>query len=98
VHVEDVAEAILLALDAPHFSQRAYTINGSSYLTLADVAEIVRKVLPAAKITMEPGGDPIDDVQARFDLSAAARDLGYKPRISLEEGIRSYAAWLAARR
>lgn len=95
VHVQDVADAILLALDWP---RRSYTINGGTYLTLGEVAAIVAKVLPSARIEMGPGGDPIDDVQARFDLSAAERDLGFRPRIGLEEGIRSYAGWLAARR
>jgi nucleoside-diphosphate-sugar epimerase len=46
---------------------------------------------------MAPGADPLDDVQARFDISAAERELGYRPRISLDSGIRSYAGWLAAR-
>jgi nucleoside-diphosphate-sugar epimerase len=98
VHVQDVADAILLALDAKELPRRSYTINGGTYLTLGDVAAIVRKVLPSARIEMGPGGDPIDDVQTRFDLSAAERDLGFRPRIGLEEGIRSYAGWLAARR
>ena len=98
VHVQDVADAILLALDAKELPRRSYTINGGTYLTLGDVAAIVRKVLPSARIEMGPGGDPIDDVQTRFDLSAAERDLGFRPRIGLEEGIRSYAGWLSARR
>ncbi|MCO5082934.1 MAG: NAD(P)-dependent oxidoreductase [Rhizobiaceae bacterium] len=98
VHVQDVADAILLALDAKELPRRSYTINGGTYLTLGDVAAIVRKVLPSARIEMGPGGDPIDDMQARFDLSAAERDLGFRPRIGLEEGIRSYAGWLATRR
>lgn len=98
VHVDDVADAILLALDAPRFGQRAYTISGDSYLTFAEIADIVHTVLPSANISIDAGADPMDDVQARFDISAAARDLGYRPRIALEDGIRSYAAWLADRR
>jgi len=98
VHVDDVAESILLALDAPRFGQRAYTISGDSYLTFSEVAAVVRHVLPAADITIDAGADPMDDLQARFDISAAARDLDYRPRIALEDGVRSYAAWLKARR
>ncbi|MGD9913918.1 MAG: NAD-dependent epimerase/dehydratase family protein [Rhizobiaceae bacterium] len=97
VHVEDVAEAILAALDAKSFGQRAYTISGDTYYTFEEVAAFVRKALPSARISIDPGADPMDDLQARFDLSAAARDLGYKPKIGLEEGIRSYAEWLAGR-
>ncbi|MBN9070359.1 MAG: NAD(P)-dependent oxidoreductase [Rhizobiales bacterium] len=95
VHVQDVADAILLALDAEKLPRRSYTINGGTYLTLGEVADIVRKVLPSARIEMGAGADPIDDLQARFDLSAAERDLGFKPKVTLEDGIRSYAVWLA---
>ena len=95
VHVEDVAAAILLALDAKDLPRRSYTITGGSYLALGDVAAIVRKVLPAAHIEMGAGADPVDDVQARFDISAAERDLGYRPKIGLEDGIAAYAKWLA---
>ena len=39
---------------------------------------------------MNAGRDPLDDIQQQFDISAAARDLNYRPLVSLEEGIRSY--------
>lgn len=98
VHVDDVATALVLALDAKTLPRRSYTITGGSYVTLAEVARTIKAVLPQADITMGAGPDPIDDVQARFDISAAERDLGYRPRISLEDGFRSYAEWLAAGR
>lgn len=98
VHVDDVATALVLALDAAKLPRRSYTITGGSYVTLAEVAETVKAVLPQAEITMGAGPDPVDDVQARFDISAAERDLGYRPRVTLEDGIRSYAEWLAGRR
>ena len=98
VHVDDVATALVLALDAEKLPRRSYTITGGSYMTLAEVAETVKAVLPQAEITMGAGPDPVDDVQARFDISAAERNLGYRPRVTLEDGIRSYAEWLAGRR
>lgn len=97
VHVDDVASAVLLALDAHRLARRSYTITGDSFLTLGDVAATVRKVLPDADITMDAGRDPVDDVQARFDISAATSDLRYRPRIELEAGIRDYAGRLVAR-
>jgi nucleoside-diphosphate-sugar epimerase len=33
-----------------------------------------------------------------FDISAARRDLGYAPSVSMEEGMRRLAGWLSARR
>lgn len=92
MHVDDVASAVLLTLDAHRLARRSYTITGDSFLTLGDVAATVRKVLPDADITMDAGRDPVDDVQARFDISAAQPgDLRYRPRIELEAGIRDYA-------
>ncbi len=32
-----------------------------------------------------------------FDISAARRDLGYEPKVSLDEGMRRLAAWIAER-
>ncbi|HZV03651.1 MAG TPA: NAD-dependent epimerase/dehydratase family protein [Gemmataceae bacterium] len=33
-----------------------------------------------------------------FDITAAKRDLGYEPKVSLEEGLRRLALWLRSRR
>lgn len=98
IHVDDAAAALLAALDAPSLPAAAYNITGGTYLTLGEVGEIVRQTIPSADIEVLPGPDPVDDVQSRFDISAAARDLGYVPRHSLESGIQSYAAWLSSRR
>jgi len=94
IYVEDAAAALLAALDAPSLPRRTYNITGDSRLTLGEVAEIVRRVLPAADIELARGPDPLDEVQERFDISAAAADLGYRPRYDIEAGIRAYADWL----
>ena len=95
VHVDDVARALVLAFDAERPRQRAYNITGGTWMTLGEVADIVGRVVPGTSVSLGPGADPLDDRQAAFDISAAARDLGYRPAVGLEEGIRRYAAWLA---
>lgn len=97
IHVEDAAAALIAALDAPAIGQMAYNVTGGTYRTLAEIADVVRQVLPGADIELGPGPDPVDDRQSQFDISAAARDLGYRPSHGLTSGIRSYAEWLAAR-
>lgn len=94
VHIDDVCDAMIAALDQPNLPQQAYNITGGSWLTLSEVAEAVMKVIPGARVEVALGDDPGDMWQARFDISAAERDLGYRPKISLEEGIRSYFDWL----
>lgn len=94
VHVDDVVASIVAALDAPAFPQGVYNVTGGTYVTLDQVARTVEDVLPAARIHMGEGRDPVDTLQQEFDISAIERDLGYVPRIALKEGIQSYAEWL----
>lgn len=95
IHVDDAARALIAALDVPSLPRRSYNITGDSRLTLEEVAQIVRRVAPAADIELAPGRDPLDEQQERFDISAAITDLGYRPQYDLEAGIRAYAAWLS---
>jgi UDP-glucuronate 4-epimerase len=97
IHVADAARALVSALDAPTLTRRIYTATGGSYATLGEIGDIVTSILPDARIKLGSGPDPVDDVQGRFDISAIERDLGFRPSIGLEDGIRSYAAWLAGR-
>ncbi|MDZ4065397.1 MAG: NAD(P)-dependent oxidoreductase [Tabrizicola sp.] len=97
LHIDDACDAMIAALDRPNLPQQAYNITGGSWLTLSEVAETVMRVVPGARVEVASGDDPGDMWQERFDISAAERDLGYRPTISLEEGIRSYLDWLKAR-
>lgn len=97
IHVEDAVGALLLALDAGDTPRRVYTVTGDTYLTLGEVGDAVKRVLPQADIALAPGPDPVDEVHRRFDISAAKRDFSYAPAYDLETGIRSYAEWIAAR-
>lgn len=98
IHVEDAARALVAALDRPRLPRTTYTVTGGTYVTLGEVGEIVRKLVPGADIELEAGPDPVDDLQQRFDISAVQRDLGFVPQLGLEEGIRAYADWLARTR
>lgn len=94
VHVEDIARALILAMDAASTGGRVFTVTDGSILPLPAVADIVRRFVPDLRAEFGPGHDPEEDVQARFDLSAAARDLGYTPAVTLEDGIGRYVGWL----
>ncbi|MFT4183378.1 MAG: NAD(P)-dependent oxidoreductase [Rhizobium sp.] len=97
VHVDDVARALLLAVDAAGLPRRAYTINGGSYLALPEVAAIVGRSVPGLVTEFGVSCDPDEDTQARFDLSSARDELGYDAAIRLEEGTATYTAWLRSK-
>lgn len=98
MHVDDAARALILALDVDKPGRRTYNVTGGRRTTLGEVARVVGRVLPEADIALQSGPDPVDDIQHAFDTRAAERDLAYRPEVSLEAGVRIYAAWLRAQR
>jgi UDP-glucose 4-epimerase len=95
VHVSDVVRAALLACGHDLLPQHVYNISGGEQVTLAQAAALVCAQFPHATIDLGPGQLPGWDRQGEFDISAAERDFGYRPRVSLAEGIADYADWLA---
>ncbi|MDH6186724.1 NAD(P)-dependent oxidoreductase [Polaromonas sp. CG_23.6] len=94
IHVDDAVSGLLLAYETQSLARRSYNVTGGTRVTLEDVAEIVRKIFPAADIALQPGADPVDEIQHEFDISSAGTDLGYSPMLKLEDGLRHYANWL----
>ena len=96
VHVDDVVGAVIAALDAGTIGPaRAFNITGGRRLDFAEIAEAVRRALPEARIELGEGADAQDQSHGRFDISAAARVLGWRPQIAFADGVRDYARWLA---
>jgi UDP-glucose 4-epimerase len=87
VHVEDVARAIVAALDAPAPTSRIYDIAGEP-VRIEQVIAIVRD----AEIDLARQPEPEQPAAA----TAADRELGYRPRWGLARGIDDLCAWREA--
>lgn len=92
VHVSDVVESIRLAI--VHGRSGLWDIGSGVPATIGHVAAMIaeRYSAPAPTVTgqFRPG-----DVRAAFaDNSAATRDLGWSPRVSLDEGLTELISWL----
>jgi UDP-glucose 4-epimerase len=94
VYVGDVAAAAHRAAVAPAPPQHVYHVSGGAQITLADAAEAVRAQVPDVRITLGGGHLEQWDRQGRFDLAAAERDLGYRPRWSFADGLRATIDWV----
>lgn len=94
IQVDDAVQGLLKALDAPGIPRATYNVTGGTRVTLEEVAQVVRNIFSGADIKLQLGPDPVDEYQAQFSIDAARRDLGYEPKISLDEGIRAYARWI----
>ncbi len=98
-YVPDCAAAIVKALAiAPlaEGTQRVFNVSAGAARAAAEVAQIVRRVVPGADIEIGDTLTPLEAVNARMraslDISAAATVLGWHPAFSLEQGVADYAA------
>jgi nucleoside-diphosphate-sugar epimerase len=94
VDVSDVAAAVSLALDACQSPARAYNIATGVPTTPLTLAVAVKRLTGSASaITEDYSQDEPGGLVA--DIDRARRELGYEPRVGLEEGLRRYVRWLS---
>jgi nucleoside-diphosphate-sugar epimerase len=91
IHAEDAAEAVKLAL-RPGAPSGVFNIAGSEPVSMKALAELIAG-LSGKGVRARPSGleDAQENYRPRFDLTAAAEQLGWSPRISLAQGL---ARWL----
>jgi nucleoside-diphosphate-sugar epimerase len=94
-YVENVIEATILAADAPDGSGAILNVATGRSVTVNELAEAVGAVLGRAVETEYLESRPGDVSHSWADVTAAERVLGWRPRVTLEEGLRLTADRLA---
>lgn len=96
VHIEDVVQGVLLALDKPRHAYDAYHVTTGVAVSFAEVVEIIKQRLPKADISVGPG--PLRFVdgtvavkKGALSIERARRELGYAPRWTMAAGL---DAWI----
>ena len=99
-YVSDVVDATVAALeshgtnpDAFKKSPRVYNIGGGTRTTVNGMVEAVGRALDTS-VSAFYGPPARGDVRSTWaDTGRAARELGYTPRVALQEGIQAQARW-----
>ena len=92
VYVEDLAEGNVLALKSVA-KNRIYNLDGPDEVTIRRIAEVVKEVVGEA-VHIEFGEARPGDFKGRHTSSERARkELGWTPKVTFEEGVRSYVDW-----
>ena len=95
---DDIVEGVIRVLDKVPESDgerrhEVYNIGCSSPVKLMDFVECLENALgkKAEKVylPMQPG----DVYQTYADTSKLEREVGYKPRVTLEEGVGEFVRW-----
>jgi len=73
---------------------RVYNIGGGSRVTLNHVLDLISKVT-GRPVSIQREPDQKGDMRHTYaDTSAARRDLGFAPRVTLEEGLAQQYRWI----
>ncbi len=96
-YIDDVVAGVLAAADAPAGSgaalHRVYNIGSSRPVALMDMVSILENLLKKRAhldpVPMQPG----EMTTTYADITAMTEDFGFRPRTSLEEGLRRFVEW-----
>ena len=98
-YVDDVVAANVAAATAPaeDCSGRAYNVAGGAAFSLLDLLEILGRIIGVEPRPEHTDPRPGDVRHTRADIAAAARELGHRPRVTFEEGLRHTVGWFSSR-
>jgi dTDP-L-rhamnose 4-epimerase len=96
VSVKDVASAFALALVSPDVDGMAINIGSGQSVTINEIATRFARVLGREDVGRAINGKyRAGDIRHCFaDISRADRVLRYRPEVSMDDGMREFAAWL----
>jgi len=90
LYIEDAAAGVLAAAKAPAgLPRHAYNISAGDGLLLGEVVKTLVSHLPGLRASFCESGTP-ELGPTGFDLTNAARDLHYRPQVSLSQGLQKY--------
>lgn len=95
VFVDDIVDGLMAAGLAAGTPRLAYNLSAGSGLPFSQVVATIRDLEPEARIAFARGQIK-ETGPLGFDLTNAARDLGYRPRVALAQGLRRYLDALRA--
>jgi nucleoside-diphosphate-sugar epimerase len=92
VYIDDLCAALEAALTTPRQSLRevdtlAYNVTGPGYPTFREIAAVVQRLVPGATLRATGEPDKYAMNARKMSLAAIRRDLGWEPRVGIEEGV-----------
>ena len=94
-YVSDVVDATVAALEqkTPDRTRRVYNVGGGTRTTVNGMLAGIRRAM-GSPVEAVYGPPAEGDVRSTWaDSGRAARELGYRPRVGLEEGIGTQVDW-----
>lgn len=90
VHINDICDAIELAMHVQAPRSRVFNLSADEQHTLADVADAVRAITGPLEVTFDEQRDLPNYRIGKLSISRAREELGYAPQLTLAKGIQDY--------
>jgi UDP-glucose 4-epimerase len=98
VHVDDVVEACMLAMESEEAVGESINIASGRSVSILELAGILQGFYPEAP-EVQFGAPRQGDVRfSQADITKAREALGYRPKTELEEGLRRTVEWFKSSR
>jgi dTDP-L-rhamnose 4-epimerase len=95
VHVGDVVQALLLAMESDAADHGVFNVGTGRALSILEMAEIIcREVGPAGLRPLVTRKFRKGDIRHCYADIGRITALGYRPRVTFEEGIHDLASWV----
>jgi nucleoside-diphosphate-sugar epimerase len=93
-YVDDIVEANVSAA-VRGVPGRVYNVGGGSRVSINQVLELIGRLCGRRPRVVSSGTQKGDMRHTYADISLARADLGFEPRVGLEQGLAAERAWLA---
>lgn len=91
-YVDDLVQGVLRVLTTPEARREAFNLTYGSARSIADMAAIVQRYFPTARIVSNPR-DALMPERGTLSIDKARDVLGYDPQFDLETGFEGYIRW-----
>jgi dTDP-L-rhamnose 4-epimerase len=99
VHVSDVVQANLLALDSDITGEHVFNVGTGRPRTVLNVAETLSKLLESSQTPEVLDRCRVGDIRHCYaDISRIEGELGFRPKVEFEEGMGDLLEWLHSQR
>jgi UDP-glucuronate 4-epimerase len=95
--IDDLIDGVVAAIDQPAADAqprfRVYNLGGSRATTLAQLVERVAAAVGRPANIVRVPAPPGEMTNTLADVSLAGRELGYQPKVTIEQGLARFVDW-----
>lgn len=101
-YIDDIVDGVMAALrhvpppQAGMPAHRVYNLGNAHSEVLGDFVSILENLLGKKAITAMAPMQPGDVPESFADIAASTRDLGYRPKVRINEGLAHFVDWYRA--